>query len=94
MCFLLSNKADPHSGNNRMETPLILAARNGHAKVVSKLLERGVNKDAQDDMGETALHAAASYVNVDVINILLKAGASSKIKDINGNFILINLINY
>lgn len=55
--------------------PLYFAARQGHADVVSFLLERGAPADAVTNIG-TALQIAARGNHTDVMTILLEAGAN------------------
>jgi ankyrin repeat protein len=54
----------------------MMAARNGHTKVASMLLQYGSEWDATDSSMNTALHYAAAYGWIDSIELLLKAGAA------------------
>ena len=57
------------------DTPLILAARYGHASVASLLLENGGSIEHRNIDGKTPLHDAAQNGHLKCLEILLKAGA-------------------
>ncbi|EFX80159.1 hypothetical protein DAPPUDRAFT_243900 [Daphnia pulex] len=44
--------------NNRMETPLIVAAQNSAIRAITSLTALGADVDAQDANGNTAMHYA------------------------------------
>lgn len=56
-------------------TPLMVAAKAGHVKVVKVLLELGANINAQDRFGITPVMLAAANGHKEVVSLLLKAGA-------------------
>ncbi|KAK8093241.1 ankyrin-1 isoform 4 protein [Apiospora kogelbergensis] len=60
--LLLLTRADwstyANAVNNDGQTPLHVAAEQGHLEVVRELLSFGVNASLQDNEGQTALHAA------------------------------------
>jgi cytohesin len=51
-------------------TPLMIAARNGHAKVVKVLMEAGASTGVMLSDGRTALSLAAAMGHADVVSIL------------------------
>ena len=56
-------------------TPLHLAAEQGHASVALVLLAAGAYVNAKDDYDETPLHSAASEGHASIVSALLAAGA-------------------
>ncbi len=56
-------------------TPLLQAASNGHAEVVSMLLQRGADPNLASNDGWTPLHKAVANGHAETIRILLRAGA-------------------
>lgn len=59
----------------KKQTPLMLAADQGDAGLVSVLLDCGVNFDAQDVKGRTALQSAAAARSVECYLLILRKGA-------------------
>ena len=63
---------DPKEGEG---APLRAAARNGAPEVVTQLLELEVDPDAADEHGRTPLGQAVAFGHVEVVRLLLEAGA-------------------
>ena len=61
-----------------------MAARGGHDKVVSLLLEAGADKDMKGRFDWTLLHFAARFGRDNVVSLLLEAGANKDIKNSDG----------
>lgn len=59
-----------NSPNKEGDTPLIMAARNGHLDVVMLLLERGANLLRCNNAGRSALLESAAYGHMDVLAVL------------------------
>lgn len=57
------------------ETALHVASKNGHAEVVSRLIDAGAILTSQSRMGQTPLHLASEYGHVEVVSRLLDAWA-------------------
>jgi len=88
--ILLDHGADPNapaqgsvikaygSIEEPVHTPLQFAVRHNKAELVRKLLQRGVNVNAEPNAknGATALQFAAINGNFEILNMLLKAGAN------------------
>ena len=66
-------------------TLLINAAFYDRLKIVEYLIGKNVNINAADKDYFTALHAAAMKCNIEIMEILLKAGADVNAKNVFGN---------
>lgn len=66
---------DEKNGN----TPIHIAAQNGHLPIVELLIKLKANVNAKNAKGQTALHMAVGYDYYDVAKVLLKAGADTSI---------------
>ncbi|XP_051523604.1 caskin-2-like isoform X2 [Myxocyprinus asiaticus] len=67
-------------GNGRDNTPLHLAARNGHKDIIRLLLKAGIDINRTTKAG-TALHEAALYGKTEVVKLLLDAGIDVNIRN-------------
>ncbi|KAH7482401.1 E3 ubiquitin-protein ligase mib1 [Phytophthora ramorum] len=65
--------------------PLAEAARQGHGPTVKMLLEWGVNKNATNKLGWTALHEAAYHSRVAIVKMLVVYGAEVLVKTDRGS---------
>jgi ankyrin repeat protein len=81
------NNQSTHNEPTRIN-PLLLAARFGHADFVGVLLTRAgnlqwdgkaIDVNDRDDNGFTALHFAAMYNHMDVVNVLMQHGARTDV---------------
>ena len=61
--------------NKSASAVLRLAAKEGRIDVVQYLIERGVIKDDEDEVGRTALYLAAENNNLPVVKYLNEQGA-------------------
>ena len=91
---LLVDRADADTGltNAAGNTPLMVAAENGHVDVVSYLLQqRSAAADRRSSLqwgngeGKTCLHLAALSGQVELVDVLLQAGVNAHDADSAGN---------
>ncbi|XP_041127950.1 ankyrin repeat domain-containing protein 50 [Polyodon spathula] len=91
VAFLLSKGADAQIQDHQGQTPVMLAARQGHARVIQCLLEWAQREEAvphlvnhADREGWTALRSAAWGGHAEAVRILLEAGAEVDGSDCEG----------
>lgn len=68
---LISDKADIDAQDSLGTTPLIYAAMQGHDAIAEKLLNAGANPNTVCSRGGTALHRAALYDYLCIVQLLL-----------------------
>lgn len=73
--LLLKRGADGNACNKWRETPLLIAANNGHRAAVEALLESGADPSLCSEAGWSALTFAAHKGYDDIVSLLLAAGA-------------------
>jgi ankyrin repeat protein len=75
--FLLSHGADANEPNSMGDPPIYFAAfSNHHAIAISQaLISAGANVNALNSKHQSALHAASQNGNVDIVRLLINAGA-------------------
>lgn len=71
--LLLKSGAEVNALQLALETPLHVAARNGHLDTVATLLDDGATLELQNQLGENALHVAVSRGHRPVCEHLLQA---------------------
>ena len=74
--------------NKQRQTPLMLAAENGHIEAVEFLVDSGARLNFKDITNETALHKAAGNGHLDIVEYLIDKGANPNLIDKNGDTIL------
>jgi ankyrin repeat protein len=78
--------ADVNRRDEKKQTPLLLAMRQGSSKLVKILLENGADSNAKNDNGKTSLHMLSGHLMneedaVDRARLLLEHGAEVNIRD-------------
>ena len=95
---LLNRGANPHKSDNDGTTPLMFASRapddfyenfyidGSYQKIFKLLFEKGVDINAKDNNGDTALHYACRYLSRkrEIIEILINNGADVNIVNNDG----------
>ena len=84
--MLLRAGVDVNSRGAKEQTPLQIAAKFNHPRVMLHLLRGGASVDAFDMDGWTALHYAAYYDHYSVLLLLLEAGANTFALDVDLNY--------
>ncbi|KAF4887733.1 Vegetative incompatibility protein HET-E-1 [Colletotrichum fructicola] len=79
---LLSRKANINATDGSHRTSLLLAARNGHDRIVQLLLQQGADTEIPDDQkGTTPLVFSITHGHHKVVSLLLEKGADIEAKD-------------
>jgi len=73
--LLLGRDADCNAVNKWLETPLLIAANNGHYQAVEALLRHGADPSLCSEAGWSALTFAAHKGYEDIVELLLNRGA-------------------
>lgn len=73
-------------------TPLLAATRYGQLEAIQYLIEHGAHVNDKEDLGNTALHFAASSGNIQTVAYLLKHGADVKAANNHGDTPLLEAI--
>jgi serine/threonine protein kinase len=82
-----------YTGRSARLADFMNAASNGKRGDLKDLLEEGININARDAMGRTALMLAASRGHADTVKFLLERRASINARDINGKTALMRAID-
>jgi ankyrin repeat protein len=69
-------------GFNRMETPLHVSSRQGHAEIARVLLKHGADTEARDRSDYSPFEWAAYQGHVEVAQVILEHGADANARDV------------
>jgi ankyrin repeat protein len=83
-CLIRRGGADIEFSCGIVGPPLLVAAKRGYMACVTTLLDHGVNIDATDIIGRTALSYAASRGFENIVRTLLDRGADVRVRDQGG----------
>ena len=86
---LLEAKPNLDLQNDNGETPLMIAAAEGHTRIVQILVTKGARLDEQDNDFDTALVKATRNKHTEIVEILIEKGADDAIQNKDGNTALI-----
>ncbi len=73
---LLERGADPYAGSPAGDPPVVLAVRLQWPRLLQRLVSHGVDLDARDSRGMSALHVAAALAREQELKLLIAAGAA------------------
>ena len=76
---LLTRTRSPYIPITMQSTPLCMAAKGGHKKVLEILLDKGADCNKTDGDGFTPLHMAARFGHEDIVKMFLDIGADHEI---------------
>ena len=65
-------------------TPLLVAAQNGHKRLVKMFLRAGADVNATNHQGNTGLHFTMSYGYQSLANYMLSKGADDTLMNMKG----------
>jgi hypothetical protein len=78
----------PKPPKARLERAFIYACTYGHTEIAAFLLEKGVDRGARDDAGQTGLHLAAHGGHVETVRFLIARGAPLEVTNVYGGTVL------
>ncbi|MBR0315356.1 MAG: ankyrin repeat domain-containing protein [Synergistaceae bacterium] len=84
--------ANVNAGENF--TPLMNAIKCRNIRVIKTLIDAGVDVNAKDIIGCSALNMVLQHDDIKIMNILIKAGADVNNKDKEGYTVLIRAVHY
>ncbi len=73
---LLERGADPYAGSPAGDPPVAIAVRLHWPRLLQRLIAHGVDLDARDSHGMSALHLAAALAREEELKLLVAAGAA------------------
>ena len=80
VAYLIGKGADVNRQTASGVSPLFIAAQNGsHSSCELLLGAPGIEKDATDQTGRTALHAASHAKHTSIVQLLVTAGCNASI---------------
>lgn len=82
--MLEENPEDLDSPDNAGNTPLQVAALNGHANICKFLISKGCDVHCQNTMKESPLLDAAENGHLEVVRVLLAAGVNPRLRNLEG----------
>uniref|UniRef100_A0A9J8CM91 Ankyrin repeat domain 2 (stretch responsive muscle) n=2 Tax=Cyprinus carpio TaxID=7962 RepID=A0A9J8CM91_CYPCA len=87
---ILQERGAEINDRDKLISPLHGATRTGHSDMVQHLLASGININAKDWEGDTALHDAVKLNQYQIIKLLILTGANMQIKNAEGKQVKFN----
>lgn len=95
VALLIEKGADVNAANAEGATPIHLAVNDGRIELVKTLLDQGAIIGRTNNVfGRTELHTAACKGFTEIVDLLMSAGASPKVKDKGGKTPLDHALYY
>jgi len=82
--FILDNGANVNAKDQRGQSVIFYAVKQGDTKLIDLLLDHDADINARDNAGETPIFIPAKNGDTDLTKYLIKAGADAKIKNRRG----------
>lgn len=67
------------------DAEIVIAARSGSYAQIERLIKQGVDVNAKDQYGNTALHFSVFNEDMEQVKLLIEAGADTTAKNSNGD---------
>ena len=85
---LIPLPAETHDAKQLVEQAFIYACQYGHNNICEFLLDQGVDPSAQAKIGQTGLHYAAHYGQLETVKMLIARHAPLEVKNMYGGTVL------
>jgi ankyrin repeat protein len=85
---LIPLPAEPNEAKLLVEQAFIYACQYGHNNICESLLDHGVDPAAQARIGQTGLHYAAHYGQLETVKMLIKRNAPLEVKNMYDGTVL------
>ena len=82
--LLMDYDADVNKQDSKKQTPLWIAAKEGHEDICNELIQKDAFVNAKDEIGRTPFFIAFRKRHENVCKMLIHNGANTNINEVNG----------